>query len=47
MLKAPHHEAIARQWEILKRQYNAVNVLDSYEPIGIYSPLEVIEYGNS
>ena len=28
-------------------KYNAVNVLNGYDHIGIYSPLEVIHYGNS
>ena len=28
-------------------KYNAVNVLNGYGHIGIYSPLEVIHYGNS
>jgi hypothetical protein len=28
-------------------KYNAVNVLNGYGRIGIYSPLEVIKYGNS
>ena len=28
-------------------KYNAVNVLNDYQHIGIYSPLEVIEYDNS
>ena len=28
-------------------KYNAVNVLKGYSHIGIYSPLEVIQYGNS
>ena len=28
-------------------KYNAVNVLNGYGPIGIFSPLEVIEYDNS
>lgn len=28
-------------------KYNAVNVLNGYNNIGIYSPLEVIQYGNS
>ncbi|MDA3940235.1 MAG: type II toxin-antitoxin system VapC family toxin [Spirochaetia bacterium] len=27
-------------------KYNAVNVLNGYSPIGIFSPLEVINYGN-
>lgn len=27
-------------------KYNAVNVLNGYSEIGIYSPLEVIQYGN-
>ncbi len=28
-------------------KYNAVNILNDYQPIGIHSPLEVIEYDNS
>jgi predicted nucleic acid-binding protein len=28
-------------------KYNAVNTLNGYKHIGIYSPLEVINYGNS
>jgi hypothetical protein len=28
-------------------KYNAVNTLNGYKSIGIYSPLEVIKYGNS
>lgn len=28
-------------------KYNAVNTLNGYNHIGIYSPLEVIDYGNS
>lgn len=28
-------------------KYNAVNILNGYSQIGIYSPLEVLDYGDS